>query len=115
MSNLDLARTPTDQLGASINAVIHKNVSLYVGQILIGLFCSVLGGYVAAWLAKHDELLNGSLSSLLCVALGIYTIAMGRDPNALCAQMLLLVANPAMALVGGDPMRRQRRGRLQPV
>jgi hypothetical protein len=36
-----------------------------------GCLCSILGGYVAAWLAKHDELLNGALSAWLCIAFGI--------------------------------------------
>jgi hypothetical protein len=91
--------------------VIHGNVPLYVGQLLVGLACSVLGGYVAAWLAKHDELLNGGLSCFLCVALGIYTMASGKDSNALWVQILMLLASPALALFGGDLMRRQRQRR----
>jgi hypothetical protein len=39
-------------------AAIHANPWLYGTQLLIGLGCSVFGGYVAAWIAKHDELLN---------------------------------------------------------
>ena len=77
--------------------------------LLVGLACSVLGGYVAAWLAKHDELLNGGLSSFLCVGLGIYTMASGKDSDAMWVQILMLIASPILALIGGILMRLQRR------
>jgi len=55
-SKVDLANTPKDQLGHAIAAVSRATRWLYGTQFLLGLTCSVLGGYVAAWLAKHDEL-----------------------------------------------------------
>jgi hypothetical protein len=55
ISKVDLSNTPGTQASAAVTAVIHGNVLLYVGQLLVGRACSVLGGYVAAWLAKHDE------------------------------------------------------------
>jgi hypothetical protein len=112
---VDLSHTPNARASAAVTAAIHGNVPLYVAQLLVGLACSVLGGYVAAWLAKHDELLNGSLSSVLCVALGIYTISTGKDSNPHWLQVLLLIASPLLALLGGDLMRRLRRSRLQPA
>jgi hypothetical protein len=81
---------------------------LYTGQLLVGLACSVLGGYVAAWLARHDELLNGGLASTFCIALGIYTVVAGRDSNPLWLQLTLLVASPLLAIGGGELIRRQR-------
>lgn len=112
---LDLSQTPRDQVGATITAAIHADVPLYAGQLLVGLACSVLGGYVAAWLAKHDELLNGGLSSVLCVAGGIYVLATGKDSNPHWLQALLLVASPLLAILGGNLMRRLRQSRLQPA
>jgi fructose-specific phosphotransferase system IIC component len=113
MSKLDLSRVPKNQIGARITAALHGNLPLYVGQLLLGLACSVLGGYIAARLAKRDELLNGLLSSWLCVALGVYSMASGKDSNALWVQVFLLVASPACALLGGALMRRQRQRRAQ--
>ena len=115
MLKVDLSHTPNAQASAAVTAAIHANVPLYVAQLLVGLVCSVLGGYVAAWLAKHDELLNGGLSSVLCVAGGIYVLATGKDSNPHWLQALLLVASPLLAILGGDLMRRLRlrRSRFQ--
>jgi hypothetical protein len=110
---LNASHMQSDRAAASVTAAIHGNVPLYIGQLLVGLACSVLGGYVASWLAKHDELLNGTLSSFLCVALGIYTMASGKDTNAFWLQFLLLIASPAMALLGGVLSKRQRLIRSQ--
>jgi len=106
---VDLSHAPNSQASTAVTAAIHGNVPLYAAQLLVGLACSVLGGYVAAWLAKHDELLNGALSSILCVALSIYTISTGKDSNPHWLQVLLLMASPLLALLGGDLMRRLRR------
>lgn len=111
-AKVDLSSMSRTGASAAVTAAIHANVPLYVCQLLVGFACSVLGGYVAAWLTKHDELLNGGLSSFLCVTLGIYAMASGKDSNALWVQMLLLVASPAFALVGGELMRRQRLSRV---
>jgi MFS family permease len=43
-----------------VASAIHSSAWLYGLQLTIGMGCSVLGGYVAAWIAKHHELLNGS-------------------------------------------------------
>jgi len=113
MSRVDLTGMSHAQASARLSATIHGDTPLYIGQLLVGMACSVLGGYVAAWLAKHDELLNGGLASVLCVALGIYTVTAGKDSNPLWLQIALLVASPLLALLGGSLMRRLRRSRLQ--
>jgi hypothetical protein len=108
VSKVDLAHTPKDQLGPAIAAVSHATPWLYGMQLLLGLACSVLGGYVAGWLAKHDELLNGVLSSWLCVAIGIYSIASGKDTHALWVQVLILISAPLCGVFGGYLRLRQR-------
>jgi hypothetical protein len=113
---LDLAHIPKDQIGPATTAAIHGSTGLYLAELLVGCACSVLGGYVAAWLAKHDELLNGALSSFLCVALGIFTISSGKDWNALWVQLLMLVASPLLGLLGGFLRLTQKRARsVQPA
>ena len=58
----------------TITALIHEHPLLYAVQILIGVSCSVFGGYIAGRLTKHGELLNGLLSSFLCVGSGVYSL-----------------------------------------
>jgi hypothetical protein len=82
---------------------------LYGLQLTIGLGCSALGGYVAAWIAKHDELLNGLLSSFLCTAIGLYSVFSGKDSQSVLVQIILLAAAPAFAFLGGYLRQSQKR------
>jgi putative membrane protein (TIGR04086 family) len=115
LSKIDMTHTPKDQLGDAISAVNHASPWLYATELLVGLLCSVLGGYVAAWLAKHDELLNGTLSSLLCLAVGFYSIALGKDSHAHWVQFLMFIAAPICGFFGGYVRFQQRRVRTLAV
>ena len=106
MAKFGVLTAPNPQARA---ALLNASVPLRLTQVAVGLLCSLLGGYVSGWVAKHDELLNGGLSAFLCVALGMYLIVSGNASDALWVQLLLLVASPALAVVGGDLRRRQRR------
>ncbi len=106
----ELTGTPKDPLQAAIMAAIRANPLLYGLQSLIGLACSVLGGYVAARVAKHDELLNGLLASFLPVALGVYSLATGKDSGPLLLPVLLLIASPLCSRLGGHLRLVQIRG-----
>ena len=106
MAKFGVLTAPNPQASA---ALLNASVPLRLTQVAVGLLCSLLGGYVSGWVAKHDELLNGGLSAFLCVALGMYLIVSGNASDALWVQLLLLVASPALAVVGGDLRRRQRR------
>jgi hypothetical protein len=75
---------------------------------LAGLACSALAGYVAAWLAKHDELLNGGLSSFLCVLFALFQLRNGNNYYPLSVRVLLLIAAPAFAVFGGYLRLRQK-------
>lgn len=90
-----------NQAGSAVTAAIHDHAFLYLIQLLIGLSCSALGGYVAAWLAKHDELLNATLSSFLCIGIGIYSVLGGKYSGSLPTQLLLLAVTPLASRFGG--------------
>lgn len=111
IAKLDLAHMPKDQVGPAITAAMHGSVAMYVAQLVVGLGCSVLGGYLAGRLAKHDELLNGASSSFLCIALGAYTLLAGKDSHSLALQVLLFVGSPALGLLGGYLSLMRRRAR----
>jgi hypothetical protein len=99
MVKFDLLHAPGGP--AAITSAIHSTGWLHGLELTIGLVCSVLGGYVAARIAKHDELLNGILSSFLCTAIGVYSISAGKDSQSKQVEILLLAASPLCALLGG--------------
>jgi hypothetical protein len=107
----DLTDTLNDPLQAAVTATIQGSPLLYGLESVIGLACSVLGGYVAARVAKHDELLNGFLASSLPVALGVYSLATANDSGPLLVPVLLLMASPLCSGFGGHLRLVQIRGR----
>ncbi len=96
-----LSHLPPGRMSVEIMAAIHDHWPLRLVQAATGVGCSILGGYVAARLAKHDELLNGVLSSFLCVAIGIYSIALGYEAGSLPMAVVTLFSSAVFALLGG--------------
>jgi hypothetical protein len=92
---------PKGQQQAAMIAAIQANAGLYATATIIGCGCSILGGYVAAWIAKKSELLNGGLSAFLCVSFGLYAIGTGKQNEPLWLAILLLPVSPALGAVGG--------------
>jgi hypothetical protein len=101
------ADIPKDQLPSAVAAVMHHG-PVYFGEMLVGFACSVLGGYVAARLSGHDELLNGCLASFLCVALGILALIAGKESDPIGQQIMFLIASPLLSLLGGFLRLKQR-------
>lgn len=101
-----LSKLPKDQLSASVVTTIHNSVGLFGVQLLIGLSCSVVGGYVAARLAKHDEILNGVLASWLCVGIGVHSLALGKVTESLPLHFALIAVTPACYALGAYFRRR---------
>ena len=81
ISQIDLNHVPKDQVQSLISAAMLANRFVFALQMLAGFAGSLLGGYVAARVAKHDELLHGTLSCFLCVSMGIYAVAAGKDSH----------------------------------
>ena len=75
---------------------------LFVAQLIIGLGCSVLGGYVAASIAKENMALNGLAASSLCVVLGVLYMVNGLVPFSIALQLLMILATPVCYLVGAS-------------
>jgi hypothetical protein len=95
----------------AVSDAIRANILLYSAQVIIGLLCSILGGYVAAAIARRHERLNGTLSSYLCVSLGTVSMFVGLTRDPIWLQTLLLITGPVMAFMGGDLRLRQRLAR----
>jgi hypothetical protein len=113
MATANLAGTPRDQLGAALAASIHARPVLYGTQLLIGVACTCFGGYVAAWIATRDEVLHGLLSSLVCVAVGVVSLATGMQHERAVTQVALFALTLAAGTLGG--YLRSRRNRVKPL
>ena len=81
----------------SITQVLKASTVFSVSSIILGALCSVLAGYVSARIAKHDEVLNGALSSILCVAGGVYSAFSGSA----ALHLFLLPVGPVLGALGG--------------
>ena len=109
---LNIGGTPPDRVTESVATIVHGNPVFIAAQIAIGAACSLLGGYIAARLARHDERLNGAVSSLLSVGSGIVSIAVGHDPNQLTLQVLVLPVKPVLGFAGGYLRQMQVRSKM---
>lgn len=70
-------------------------------EMILGLTCSVFGGYIAGRIAKQDKLLNGLLSSWLCTVLGVFGLIFGVVHHSVWLDAFNFIAAPICALLGG--------------
>jgi hypothetical protein len=73
----------------------------FMAMLTVGSGCSILGGNLAALIARRGELLNGALSAVLCMAIGLYTLTHGKSAGALIRDVVLFVLSPALGTLGG--------------
>ncbi len=100
-SKIDLSHVPQQQIPDQMLGLLHANPGLYALQLVIGAACTVLGGYVAALIARRGEVLNGALASFLCIAFGIYAMASGKSNDPAAVQTALIVISPLLGAAGG--------------
>lgn len=105
-----VAALPADGRGQVIHDLIVQRPALYLTGFLIGTVCSIIGGYVAARIAGRDEILNGALSSFLCIGLGIYELVQPAGGQTPLIHILEFVASPTLGALGGY-LRDLQRGR----
>jgi hypothetical protein len=89
-----------DVHGHAAVRLIFSDAWLYTLVFATGVAGSALGGYVAATIARHDELLNGFLSCIVCTGIGIYSVVAGKSPSV-SVQLLSFATAPVFALLGG--------------
>jgi hypothetical protein len=82
--------------------------SLYVTQMLLGSLCSILGGYIAARIAKRGAVLNGALSAFLCVGSGLYSLLTAPSSMSPWAHAGFFILSPALGAAGGYLWQRRR-------
>jgi hypothetical protein len=96
--------------GLADGSAIHELMAstfYRASNIIFGALCSVLGGYVSARIAKHDDVLNGALSSVLCIGFGVYALLSGSAVGHLGLHLALLPVSVALGALGGYLSSRQ--------
>jgi hypothetical protein len=86
---------------AAAASAMQASTPTQAASLLIGFGTSAVGGFVAARLAGHDELLNGACSSFLGLLIGVLTIASGRESRSWTVQAIILLLSPILGLLGG--------------
>ncbi len=97
----DLLNLPESELQAALMDKLQNDQTIYILKIFIGSLCSIFGGYIAARIAKHHELLNSALASILCVAGGIYSFLSGGMDGEYIKFISLLLFSPLLSMTGG--------------
>ncbi len=95
------ARSASGNAADTVTEILMRSQLFIISSSILGGLCSVLGGYVSARIAKHDELLNGSLSSILCIASGLYSLIHASSPGHSWLHLAYLPLSPALGALGG--------------
>jgi hypothetical protein len=100
--HLDTAHSaaPGAAAGSPTEILMGRTVFLIWSGILGGL-CSILAGCISARIAKYDDVLNGALSSILCIGSGVYTVLSGGAAGHLGLHLVGFVLSPALGTLGG--------------
>jgi hypothetical protein len=110
----DLSHLPREQAQAALAAAMTGPTAPHIAQLFLGFACSVLGGFIAAALARERHLLNSVLAGLLITVLNIFLILRGvNGPTAL--ELLLMVLSFACYPLGGALRLRLFPPRAQPA
>jgi hypothetical protein len=110
-AQIGLLTIPKAEQTAVLMSYLKDNFALYAALTVLGCLCSVLGGYVAALIARRAELLTGASSAFLCVGLGIWTMVQGNEQVPTWLHILLLPLSPVLGAIGGYLRVRQVRRR----
>jgi hypothetical protein len=96
-----ISSAPSVHTADSAIQVLMASGVYRVSSSILGALCSVLGGYVSGRIAKHDEVLNGALSSILCIGFGVYAVLSGSAADHFGLHLAFLPLSPALGAFGG--------------
>lgn len=102
VSSHGLTNLHNDALRSAVVTVVHGSPLLYAAQLLIGFGSSILGGYVAASLARENKRLNGILAAWLCVGIGVHALVTGQDGMSPAMVALMIGVTPLCYLLGAS-------------
>jgi MFS family permease len=102
-----MSSLPQEEQADAIVQAMEASSGLQTAGWALGVLASVLGGYVAARIARRDEVVHGALSAFLCIALGVYALASDTGNTHVWQHVAGFVLSPALGALGG--YLRQRR------
>jgi hypothetical protein len=100
MGRSNISSLPEGQRVGALVAALHTP-GMGVVTWVIGAACSVLGGYVAARIAKRAEVMNGALSAWLCILMGVYGMVSDATATSPLHQLANFLLSPALSALGG--------------
>lgn len=96
----------TEQQTNDVIAALTLNTNLLLGSVILGTFATIVGGYVAARLAKKEPLLNAGVIGVLGIILGVLL----AENYPLWFNVLGFVSVLPAALLGGHLARSRIEG-----
>ncbi|MGC9991379.1 MAG: hypothetical protein ABSD52_03130 [Candidatus Cybelea sp.] len=94
---------------------LHAHPAVFAISLAIWAFSSVLGGFVAARIAKENEIAAGALSSWACIALAVNALVHGISGQPIWQFLLWVPGSPLLSALGGYVAQRTiRRRELTP-
>jgi hypothetical protein len=96
-SKYHLYSLPVSEQVSQLTALISTEPVVTILNVLIGSCFTIMGGFIAARIARHDELLNGTLASFLCVLFALLSLG----SSSIVWVVVGIVANPLLAFSGG--------------
>lgn len=79
---------------------IEASTALRLLSLALGIGASIIGGYVAARIARRGHVRHGAFSSWLCEAMG-FAALFGGDTTPWWQHVLYAAGSPAAGAVGG--------------
>ena len=111
MAKTTILTLPKAEQTAAVTSFIIAHSAVYAILAIVGIVCSLLGGYVSAVMARRSEVLNGALSSYLCLGVGVWALAKGQEQMPTWLFLSLLPLSPIVSGLGGYLRLRQKRAR----
>lgn len=90
---------------------LHANPALFALSLMTWALTSILGGYVAARIARENEIIVGALSSWTCIALAANSLVQGLSGQPMWQFLVWLPGSPVLGALGGYVTRRTTRGK----
>lgn len=106
IGSLYFANRPVDEQDVS---AIYSNVSLMLLLLVVGLFWSFLGGYVAARIAKRAEYFNAAIIGVIGAAIGFDSMLTNSNIPLWYELIGFFVIVPVSLLGGWVALKRKKR------